>query len=476
MADEIRSLPKNREAEQVVLGCAVVEAGTVIPLITEKLAPDHFYFRVHRLIYGTLLELFDSSQPIDLITLGNRLEEKGTLGEVGGRSYLSELASVITTTTSAPYYADIVLKKAMLRELSQIGQEIAELGYQEDEELDKLLDSAEERVFRITRQTLKQDYYALKEVLHQHLDALEEKMGSERGITGISTGYKALDRMTAGFQPTDLLVLAGRPGMGKTSFALSIARRIAVSHGLRVGLFSLEMTKEQVAERLLCSEARLNLLALRGGYVPAAKWREIMDGANRLNQADIFIDDTPAISVMELKAKARRMKMEHDIDLLIVDYLQLIEGGARVEVREQEIAYISRSLKGLARELRVPVIALSQLSRAVEHREDKRPRLSDLRESGSLEQEADVVLFIYREDYYKRKRDQDELEEGGGHVVEGGDADRDSPVVKAELIVGKQRNGPTGSFELLFHRHYATFEERELRRTPSYTYSPSDAP
>ncbi len=383
MSQEVRPLPKNREAEQVVLGAAIVDAESVLPSLMEKLTPGHFYFRAHRLIYQTLIELFESSQPVDLITVGNRLEEKGVLAEVGGRSYLSELASTVTTTTSVPYYADIVVKKALLRELAQVGQEIAELGFREDEELEKLLDLAEEKVFQVSRQTLKQSYYPISEILHQHLDVLEKLQDPRRStVTGLSSGFKELDKRTAGFHPSDLIVVAGRPSMGKTSFVLSIARNVALQGGKSVGIFSLEMTKEQLIERLLCAEARVNLLRLRGGYLGADSeaWRRIMRAANALQKARILIDDTPAISVMELKAKARRMKAEHGLDLLIIDYLQLVEGGARVEVREQEISYIARSLKGLARELQIPVIACSQLSRAVERRDSKRPRLSDLRE------------------------------------------------------------------------------------------------
>jgi replicative DNA helicase len=384
MAEEPRSLPKNREAEQVVLGCAIVEAETVMPLLTEKLKPAHFYFRAHRAIFQTLLELYDQGQPIDLITLGNRLEEKSLLAEVGGRVYLSELLSTVTTTTSAAYYADIVVKKALLRELAQVGQEIAELGYREDQELDRLLDIAEEKVFQISRQTLKEGYQAVGEILHEHLDVLEKLQDSQRStVTGLSTGFRELDKRTAGFHPADLIVVAGRPSMGKSSFVLSIARNVALHENKSVGVFSLEMTKEQLIERLLCAEAGINLLRLRSGYLGADSdvWRKLMMAANHLQKAKILIDDTPAISVMELKTKARRMKAEHHgLDLLIVDYLQLVEGGAKVDLREQEISYIARSLKGLARELQIPVIACSQLSRAVERRDSKRPRLSDLRE------------------------------------------------------------------------------------------------
>lgn len=456
MPEEIRSLPKNREAEQVVLGCAIVEPETVMPLLIEKLNPQYFYFRAHKIIYQTLIELFDQGQPIDLITLGNRLEEKGELAEVGGRSYLSELISIVTTTTSVSYYADIVVKKALLRELSQVGREIVELGYQEEQELEKLLDLAEEKVFQVSRQTLKQSYSSLAEVLHEHLNKLEKLQDFRKGgITGLPTGFRELDKLTMGLHPADLIVVAGRPSMGKSSFVLSIARHVAIQEGKSVGIFSLEMTKEQLLERLLCAEAQINLMRLRGGYLGTESdtWRRILLAANRLQKASILIDDTPAISVMELKAKARRMKAEQGLDLLIVDYLQLVEGGAKVEVREQEISYIARSLKSLARELNIPVIACSQLSRAVERRDSKRPRLSDLRESGEIEQTADVVLFLYRKDYYEDEPEKEREEEASAEER------REPPVSETEIIIGKQRNGPTDSFKLMFHKAYASFHE-----------------
>lgn len=456
MAEQARSLPKNREAEQVVLGSALIEAETVMPAVTEKLQPVHFYFRAHRVIFQTLVELFETGEPIDPITAGNRLEEKNVLPEVGGRAYLSELVSAVTTTTSVGYYADIIAKKALLRGLAQVGQEITELGYQEDEDTDELLDTAEEKVFEVSRQTLKESYHALSEILHSHLDHLEKLQSPQRSsVTGLSSGFKEYDKRTAGFHPSDLLILAGRPSMGKSSFAFSIARHVALNEGKSVGLFSLEMTKEQLIERLLCAEAQVNLLRLRSGYLGADSdaWRRIMMAANRLQNATILVDDTPAASVMEIKAKARRMKAEHGLDLLIIDYLQLVEGGTRVEMREQEISYITRSFKGLARELDCPVMSLSQLSRALERRDSKRPRLSDLRESGEIEQTADVVLFLYREEYYEDKEPSENGEEGEPA------GDQDSPISPTEVIIGKQRNGPVGSFQVGFHKVYATFHE-----------------
>lgn len=453
-----RPLPKNREAEQVVLGCALLEPEQVVPLLLERLTADQFYWRAHRLVYQAIVELSNRGEPIDLVTVGNRLEETGQLTEVGGRAYLSELLGQVTTTTSAPYYAEIVAKKALLRTLVETGIEISELGFHEEDDLEQLLDHAEEKVFRLSRQQIKQGYQAIGEVLREHITTLEKMQDPKQGmLTGLSTGFRELDKRTAGLHPSDLIVIAGRPGMGKSAFATAIARNVALHEGKTVGIFSLEMTREQLVERLLCSEARINLLRLRGGYLGADSdaWRRIMQAANRLQSAKILLNDTPAISVMELKAQARRMKAEHGLDLLIVDYLQLVEGGAKVDVREQEVAYISRSLKSLARELSVPLIALSQLSRAGERRDpsQRRPRLSDLRESGSVEQEADVVLFLFRKDYY-----EDEKREGDDSKPTSDDQ-QESKVSETEVIIGKQRNGPTGWLTLIFHKVYATFNE-----------------
>ncbi len=447
-----RPLPKNREAEQVVLGAAMFEPERVVPQLLQTLQPDDFYWKAHQTVYRVILELFEGGKPADLITVGNRLDELNKLDSVGGRAYLSELVSKVTTTASVPYYAEIIKKKAILRALIEAGHEIAELGFQEESELEPLLDAAEEKVFQVSRFQLKQNFYLIRDFLHEHLEHLErlQRDPSQHTVTGLPTGYRRFDEMTAGLQPSDLIVIAARPSMGKTSLALSIGRNMALRFGKCVGFFSLEMTKEQVLERLLCAEARINLHRLRGGYLQtdSESWRRIINAANKLQNSKIIIDDTPSISVLELKAKARRMKSEHGLDALFVDYLQLVEAGGHSEVREQEVAYIARSLKGLARELNITVVALSQLSRAPE-RPPRRPRLSDLRESGEIEQTADVVLFLYREDSGSEESTE---EESPGQPA--------APLVHpTEIIIGKQRNGPTGSFELLFHRAYTSFEE-----------------
>ncbi|MFQ6089949.1 MAG: replicative DNA helicase [Candidatus Bipolaricaulia bacterium] len=447
-----RPLPKNREAEQVVLGAALLEPEEVVPILLEHLRPEHFYWRPHQLIYRTIMELFEKGRPPDLITVADRLEELEKLQLAGGRVYLSELVAQVTTTTSVEYYAEIVKKKAVLRDLVEAGKTVSELGFAEEEELEGLLDRAEELIFGISRLGTKPGYHLVGDFLHEHISNLE-KLHRDPGkhvVTGLSTGFKKFDEMTAGFQPADLIIIAGRPSMGKSSLAVSIARNVALKEGKGVGVFSLEMTKEQLLDRLLCGEAKVDLHRLRSGYLPAERWRGIVEAAGTLAKSRIVIDDTPGISIMELKARARRMKAEYDLDLLIVDYLQLVESGTRADVREQEISHISRSLKSLARELKIPVIACSQLSRAVERREAHRPRLSDLRESGSIEQEADVVAFIYREDYY------DDLEGG----------EQKGNISPTEIIIGKQRNGPTGSFKLSFHRSYASFYEFTPEMSP----------
>ena len=459
-----RTIPKNREAEEVVLGCAILEADAVMPQITEKLRSQEFYYRAHRLIFETLVELFESGEPVDLITVGNRLEEKNMLEAIEGRRYLSHLLSQVSTTTSVGYYAEIIAKKATLRDLTQAGQEIIELGYDEAEELPKVLDRAEERIFSISRQTMKNSYFTIGDVLMEHLDLLEELQDPRRStVTGLSSGYREFDKRTAGFHPADLVIVAARPSMGKSSFVFSVARNVALKNDNAVGIFSVEMTKEQVVERLLCSEAQVNLLRLRSGYLgtDSDAWSRIMRAANRLHKSRIMIDDTPAISVMELKAKARRMKAEHGLDLLIIDYLQLVEGGGRVDVREQEISYIARSLKSLARELQVPIIACSQLSRAVERRDSKRPRLSDLRESGEIEQTADLVMFLYRKDYYDEPGSDDDDEQQVRQPQQG-----EQTVTETEIIIGKQRNGPVGSFPLMFHKIHASFFEHQPFAAP----------
>jgi replicative DNA helicase len=438
-----RTIPKNKEAEQLVLGSILMDPEEVIPKVIEKIQPSYFYWKEHRLIYRAILELFDKGDPADVVTVTNRLKEKNQLEEIQGRGYLADLLDKVVTTANLEHYADILREKALMRALINGGRKISELGYETEEELENVLDKAEEIVFEISRQETVEDFHLLSDFLRDHFDELEELHHDpgQQTISGLATGFPKLDEMSSGLQDGQLIVIAGRPGTGKTSFALSLVRNIALKEDAGVGLFSLEMTKEQLLERLLCGEGRVNLHQLRGGFVPSGKWRDIATAAGKLQESTIVIDDMPGNAILDVKAKARRMKAEHDINMLVVDYLQLIEGKNNVNTREQEIAHISRSLKGIARELRIPVVALSQLNRSVERRESKKPRLSDLRESGAIEQDSDIVAFIYREDYY----DDEEEEED------------DSTVSKTELIIGKQRNGPLGKIDLSFHKGYASF-------------------
>ncbi len=359
---------------------------------------------------------------------------------MGGRSYLTELLSRVTTVAALDHYVDIVEVKAVRRGLIDGGARIAELGYQEDMELEQALDRAEELIYKLSRRGTAQEYWSLRDFLQDHVDRLEElhKDPERRPARSLSTGFAEFDALTSGLHPSNLVVLAGRPGTGKTSLALDIARNAALRQKKNVGFFSMEMPKEQILERILCAEARVDLHKLRAGYLPAAKWGQIAEAAGHINDALVLVDDTPAAAVLAIRSKARRMNSEHGLDLIVVDYLQLIDAGVRTDIREQEISYISRSLKGLARELDVPVIACSQLNRAVERRETKRPQLSDLRESGAIEQDADMVVFIYRPDYYE-------------------DPAQSVQVADTEIIVAKHRNGPLGKFILRFVKQYASF-------------------
>ena len=438
----VRELPKNLEAEQVVLGSIILEPDYALPRVIDKIGPEHFYQRRHRVIFRTMRELFERAEPTDAISLANRLEEKGEMERAGGRMYLNELLDRVTTSTAVEYYAEIVRKKAALRALIEASGRLGELGYDEESDLGEVLDRAEAMIFEIASNGTQTDFVAVKDVLYDHIEELEElhRDPDKHTISGLSTGFPKLDAKIAGLNRSDLLIFAGRPGTGKTSLALAIARHVALKEQRAVGVFSLEMSHKQLIERLLCAEAKVNLHRLRSGFITADKWRDLALAAGKIHRADILIDDTPGASILEIRAKARRMAAQHALGLVVVDYMQLVESPTRRDVREQEVAHISRSLKKLARELDIPVIAVSQLNRGVEARESKRPRLADLRESGAIEQDADAVLFIYREDYYKDPNDP---------AI--GDAE------EAEVIIAKQRNGPTGAVKVTFNKKYASF-------------------
>ncbi len=433
--------PQNLEAERAVLGAMLLEKETIPKVLQIITNSKSFYSEVHALIYEGIASLFNENKPIDILALKEDFHKKGKLKEVGGASYLADLVNSVPTTVNVAYYAQIVKEKHILRDLLKTADFIRSLSYDDSQDLDILLDKAQSSIFDITQQRVQTPYRHIKDVLtetFEHIEALYER---KEHITGIPTGFAQLDRLTSGFQPSDLVVIAGRPSIGKTSFALNIAEYAGIEAKIPLVIFSLESAKEQLVERLLCSEARVDSHKLRTGFLSEDDWSRLTDAAGVLAEAPIYIDDSANINVLEIRAKARQLKAEHDIKMAIIDYLQLMEGNRRAENRQQQISEISRSLKALAKELNITVVAISQLSRAVEQREDKRPRLSDLRESGAIEQDADLVLSLYREYYYSRSSD----DEG-----------------KAEIIINKQRRGPTDKLDLIFISEYTRFENPEL--------------
>ncbi len=436
-AADYRIPPQNIEAEQCVLGGILIEDRAILKVI-ETISPEDFYKEAHAIIYRAMLDLFDRNEPQDIVAVSNLLKSKGLLDQVGGAAYLGELAETVPVASNIAYYAKIVRDKAVLRRLIQKTSDIATLCYEEAGEVDEILESAESAIFEISQSKIHQSFHPLKSVLKDSIRKVEDLFAKKELITGVPTGFAGLDTMTAGFQPSDLIIIAGRPSMGKTALALNMAQHAAINHGIPVAIFSLEMSKDQLALRMLCSEARVNAQKVRTGFLSDSEWTRLISAADLLSQAKIFIDDTPAISVLEMRAKARRLKSEHGLGLVLVDYLQLMRGRGQSERREQEISEISRSLKAMAKELDVPVVALSQLNRKVEDRPNKRPQMADLRESGAIEQDADVIAFIYRDEVYNRSED---------NPNKG----------IAEIIVGKQRNGPTGVVKLAFLAKYSSF-------------------
>jgi len=429
-------LPQNIEAEQSVLGGILID-NEALPKVLEIIEPNDFYRDNHKKIFLAFLELFENNIPLDIITVTELLQKKGELTNVGGATYLASLVDSVPTTANITHYAKIIKEKSILRSLIAKATDIVNLGFEASEDVAEILDKAEEAIFSITQQRIQTSYYSIKEIIKQTFETIEELSSKKDSVTGIPTGFIDFDRLTAGLQPSDLIIIAGRPVMGKTSFTLNIAQHAAIRAGVPVGFFSLEMSKEQLALRMLCAEARINSQKIRSGFLSERDWLRLTDAAATLSEAPIFIDDTPALSVLEIRAKARRLKSEHNIGLIIVDYLQLMKGKGRVDTREREISEISRSLKALAKELNIPVVAVSQLNRRVEERENKRPRLADLRESGAIEQDADLIVFIYRDEVYN----EDTPDKG-----------------IAEIIIGKQRSGPTGVVKLAFLDKYTRFE------------------
>ena len=441
-----RTLPHNLDAEKSVLGAVLID-NTAINTAIENVGVSDFFRLAHRLIFEAMIGLNQHNYPIDLITLSDQLNRAGKLDEAGGAAYISQLTDGVPRAVNVQHYAKIVKEKSTLRSLIQSANEVLTRAYEGEADADIQLDEAERKIFEIADGRMRTGFIPVSQLVDGSYQMLE-KLSQQRGtITGVPTGFKDLDEMTSGFQPGDLVIIAARPGVGKTSFVMNIAVNAAKQTASSVGVFSLEMSKEQLFLRLLTSEARVDAHRLRTGYLGEQDYDKIALALTDLHEVKVFIDDTPAIGVLEMRAKSRRLKMEHGLNLLVIDYLQLMQGGGRFESRQQELASISRSLKILAKELGIPIIALSQLSRAAESRSDHRPQLSDLRESGALEQDADIVMFIYREEMYGTPGERSPDSEN-----------------KATIIVGKQRNGPTGDVDLAFLKQYTRFESLASER------------
>ncbi len=436
--DPLHVPPQNIEAEESLLSAILVD-NTALLEVVETLSAADFYRTSHQKIYEAMTDLFDKAEPIDLVTLNNHLKEKGRLEAVGGSAFLARLVDVVPLAANAQHYARIVHDKAVLRRLIEKANAISKRCFQEQGPADEIVDFAENAIFEVTDKKASQAFYPLHKLIDGNISFLEEKQKNKSLVTGVPTGFRQLDNLTSGLQNSDLIILAARPSMGKTALALNIARNAAVEAGVPVAVFSLEMSKEQLSLRLLCSEARIDSSRLRSGFLTDEDWHRVTDAASDLSDAPIFIDDSASLSAMEVRAKARRLKMDKGIGLIVIDYLQLMQGRAGAERRDLEISDISRSLKALAKEINLPVIALSQLNRMLEQRTDRRPRLSDLRESGALEQDADVVAFIYRDEVYNKEEN---------NPNKG----------TAEIILAKQRNGPTGDVRLAFLNAYTRFE------------------
>ena len=435
---DIRKIPpQNLDAERAVLGAILMDNDSIYSVM-EVITPDFFYQPGHRLLYSTMLDLNERGEPIDILTLTEKLRSSGNLEKAGEASYISTLAEDVPTSAGIAHYARIIREKSTLRDLIHTSTEIIQDCFDTPGEVDDLIDEAEKRIFQISEKRIKSGFSSMKDIVKSSFKTIESLYEKKEHITGVPTGFKDIDELTSGFQQSDLIIIAGRPSMGKTALCLNIAQNAAIKGGRGVAIFSLEMAQEQLVMRMLCSEARIDAHRLRSGFLGQTDWPKLTMAAGHLSEASIYIDDTPAIGVMEMRAKARRLKADKGLDLIIVDYLQLMSGRARNDNREQEISEISRSLKALAKELNVPVLALSQLNRAVESRQDKRPALADLRESGAIEQDADVIIFIYRDEVYNRETTSKGV---------------------AEIIIGKQRNGPVGTRKLTWLDKYTRFED-----------------
>ena len=433
--------PHDIDAEQAVLGSMLTDKEAVNAAI-ESLKEDAFYRDDNRIIFQALVNLYSKSEPIDIITLKDELESMDKFEQVGGYEYLASLPDKVPTTANVQKYIKIVEEKSILRNLIKTANEIIELGYDPTEDVEDIMDGAEKKIFDIMQSKNQKGYTPIKDVLVESFTKLEELYNRKQHITGVPTGFAELDYKTAGLHGSELILVAARPAMGKTAFALNLATNAALRGNAPVAIFSLEMSKDQLVNRILCSEAMVDSNKVRTGKLDEDDWVKLAGAIGPLSEAEMYIDDTPGISVMEIRTKCRKLKMEKNIGLVVIDYLQLVQGNKRTASREQEISEISRSLKILAKEINVPVIALSQLSRAVEQRPDHRPMLSDLRESGAIEQDADIVMFLYRDDYYNKESEKKDI---------------------AEVIIAKQRGGQTGTVELLWMGNYTKFVNLERR-------------
>ena len=432
-----RVLPHRMEAEQAVIGAMLMDKEAILTS-SEIVSGDDFYQSAYGVIFEAIVEIYNEGKPVDLITLQSRLKEKDVPAEISSLEFVRDLVAAVPTSANVKYYAEIVAEKAMLRRLIKLNEEIENMCYLGKEPMEAVLETTEKKVFELVQKRNTGDFVPIKQVVLNALDKIEAASKNAGSVTGIPTGFLDLDYKTAGLQPSDLILIAARPSMGKTAFVLNIAQHVAFKANKSVAIFSLEMSKEQLVNRLFALEAQVDAQSLRTGNLKDSDWEKLIESAGIIGRSNLIIDDTPGISISELRSKCRKYKLEHGLDLIIIDYLQLMTGrvGGRSESRQQEISEISRALKGVARELNVPVIALSQLSRAVEQRPDHRPMLSDLRESGAIEQDADVVMFIYRDDYYNKDTELKNV---------------------AEIIIAKQRNGAIGTVNLTWLPQYTKF-------------------
>ena len=434
-----RIMPHSLEAEQSVIGSMIMDRDAILTA-SDMLVKDDFYHQQYGILFETITELFNGGDAVDIVTLQNRLREKNVPPEISSLEYVGELVNAVPTSANVKYYAQIVQEKAVMRRLIKTNEEIANNCYLGNESLDVILEDTEKKIFQLLQTRMTSDYVPIRDVVLKALERIEQASRTQGTVTGIPTGFSDLDYKLSGLQPSDLILVAARPSMGKTALVLNIAQYVAFHEDMATAIFSLEMSKEQLVNRLFSLESRVDAQLLRSGNLSDADWEKLIEGAGIIGKSHLIIDDTPGISISELRSKCRKYKLEHDLKLVIIDYLQLMTGSGRSDSRQQEISDISRSLKQVARELNVPVIALSQLSRQVEQRPDHRPMLSDLRESGAIEQDADVVMFIYRDDYYNKDSDNKGI---------------------AEIIIAKQRNGPIGTVNLVWLPQYTKFANLE---------------